>query len=51
MPLIIPVMELVDNGIIQFLVHLLIGTLLRMDIRGTEFTGTVTAVYRLQIHD
>ena len=49
MPFVTPVAQLVDNGIIQILINLHIGALLRVDIGGTELARTVAAVHRLQV--
>ena len=50
MPLIVPVVELVNHGIIERVIHLLVGTLFRVNVGGTELTCTVAAVHSLQIH-
>lgn len=49
MPAVIPLSELVDDLIIEILLHALVGALFRVFVCGTEFTGRVAAIDRLKI--
>ena len=50
MPFIAPIRQLVDNAVKKFVFHPLIWTFLRIFIRRTKFTCTITTVNGLQIN-